>query len=86
MFWVREVGEMAKQSEPGFLTTGPLTACTAHTIVLIPGGTIIDSSITQTDFFLIEVYLLCSVICYRCMIQSFTVFKGYPPFRVIIKY
>lgn len=55
MFQVREVGEMAKQSEPGFLSTGPLTSCTVHTIVLIPGGTITDSSITQTDFFLIEV-------------------------------
>lgn len=51
MFRVREVGEMAKQSEAGFLTTVPLTACTAHAIVLIPGGTIIDSSITQTVFF-----------------------------------
>ena len=51
MFQVREVGEMAQQREPGFLTPGPLGSCTTHTIALIPGGTIIDSSITQTDFF-----------------------------------
>lgn len=60
MFQVREVGEMAQQREPGFLTPGPLSSCTARTIVLIPGGTIINSSISQTDFFKLK-YSRCVV-------------------------